>query len=126
MKLKKTNTVHCINVQKTMNRYFMYVKLENKNCGFRVGNSIQFTNIYSFYYTSINAARKYLVGKKCPTFYSRPTKTCFHNSEDSANLFLKFCFDVVVKTTGRATKTEIEIGMFKYTRIVCQCYSRLS
>ena len=64
--------------------------------------------------------------KKCPTFYSRLTKTWFHNSEDSANLFLKFCFDVVVKTTGRATKTEIEIGMFKYTRIVCQCYSRLS
>ena len=97
-----------------MNRYFMYVKLENKNCGFRVGNSIQFTNIYSFYYTSINAARKYQVGKKCPTFYSRLTKTCFHNSEDIANLFLKFCFDVV-KTTGQATKTEIEIG------IVCQC-----
>ena len=61
------------------------------------------------------------MGKKCPTFYSRLTKTCFHNLEDSANLFLKFYFDVV-KITERATKTEIEIGMSKYTRIVCQCY----
>ena len=61
------------------------------------------------------------MGKKCPTFYSSLTKTCFHNLEDSANLFLKFYFDVV-KITERATKTEIEIGMSKYTRIVCQCY----
>ena len=34
-----TDLNYCIYVQenKTMNRYFMYVKLENKNCGFRVG-----------------------------------------------------------------------------------------